>query len=131
MSSIIKLASNINKLGIKSSDQIELKSTPDLLGIRMGVGEIVAVGGKLDGTTLTDKVIEANQSVLIYPSLKVYPIKYHTIMSVNADLYKHGIVSHINLVEPGRGQDIFVQFRASHKIDLSELKTLVTLYMID
>jgi hypothetical protein len=129
MSSLVMLGKQGSKLGLTASDAHLMYPTNNLMGIRVLPGKAVLLGGKQEGETV--EVVEVNQTVLIYPAMKLNPVKYQTFLSVNPEMFRYGICGYATIVEPGEGENIFIQFKASRRTDLKDLKYLLTLYQID
>lgn len=131
MNSVVKLGAQPAKLGLTAADKHNTETTNSLMGIRIKAGEVIIVGGKSDGEHITDGIVEANQQVIIYPAATLKPIKYQTFVSINPELLLHGMCSHATIIEPGRGEDIYIAFKAGRRTDLKSLQYLICVYMID
>lgn len=92
-----------------------------------------AVFNLKDETEIMNGVINANQTVIVYPDVPVCPRKYHAIVSYNPDLAMAGaIITPVTaVVRPGEGNRIALIIRASKKIDLEEIGHIFELYLID
>jgi len=131
MSSLIHLGKQTGKLGLKESEAHLVFPTNNLFGLRLLPGKALLIGGKSEGEVIEDGKIEVNQTVLIYPAATLQTVKYETFISINPELLRYGICGCASIIEPGEGENIFVQFKAARRTDLNELKYLCTLYQID
>ena len=130
MSSLLHLGKQTSKLGISNADLVTgAFPTNSLMGLRVRPGEAVLLGGKSDGELTS--IVEVNQLALIYPNVTIKPTKYQTLISVNPELLRYGTCSYSTIVEPGEGENIFIQFKAARRTDLNELEYLLTLYQLD
>lgn len=118
-------------LGIPSEGLDHTILTPNMLALRFKHGTVTRLGGKQDGETITDGIIEANQTVLIEMPVMLRPRKYEVITSYNPNLLKHGIVSCPAVQSASDVEIVFLQFRALKKTDITELDYIFELRMID
>lgn len=134
MSAMVKLgnASRTGSyLGIPSTGKDEVMVTQDLMGIRLRAGRVEAVGGKSDGTTIEDKIVDANQQVLIYPPVALNPRQYHILLTCNPALLRYGMVSCPSLIDPKESDNVVIAFKAARKTDLNEFDHIFELNMLD
>lgn len=120
-------------LGLKSDSIGKVIPTKDNMGIRMRAGDVLVVAGKQDGTILSseNRVVEANQYVLISPEFIPAPYRYHVVITFNTALMEWGQVTCPSLIAPGHGDQIKIGFRASKKTDLNQFSHIFELYMLD
>ena len=132
MASLVRLGPGKSggPLGITSHGADHTILTATMRSIRFKHGEIVRIGGKHDGESIEDGIIEANQTVIIYPVTKLQPRRYEILTSYNPDLLKNGIVSVPAIQEPGT-RDLFLQFRSLKKTDLNEFDYIFEFRLID
>lgn len=131
-SAMVKLGARLGAyLGVSTDKLDHLGVTNDLMGVRVGAGRVTAIGGKTDGAILEDLIVEANQLVVIEPSIPIEPYRYHMIVTINTELLRCGSVCAPTIVAPGHGKDLIVSFRAAKKTDLKSLDFVFELYMLD
>ena len=133
MSSFVRLGPGKSggPLGIKSEGLEHTILTPNMRSIRFKAGDIIRVGGQLDGNLVEDGEVPANARVIVKPATKLSPRKYETVISFNPAILKHGSVSCPAIVGPDRGEEIFLHFHAARKTDLNEFDYIFELFMID
>jgi len=130
-SALVKLLGQEGLFGIKSTKSGEFRIHPqDKMCMLADAGLIINLK---DGSEIEDNVINANQTVLIKPSLPLSPTRYHALVSHNPQLSLAGaLVSPVSLiVRPGEEDMIGLIVRASKKVDLSEISHIFELYQID
>lgn len=108
---------------------IETRPTVSKVGVELfGSPEVIFVGGENDGK-LVDGAVRANQTVLIKLG-SISPQKFHMLFVPNPDLARAGTVGAPSLVEP-EPTELTITFRAARQVDLSELKYVARLYLLD
>lgn len=128
MSSYIRLGFNPTTLGITSVGRPFMTSSKDHIGARIAIGEVTLLAGKEEAATLPDRIVEANQFVLIKPAAELKTKTLQTWVTVNPELLKLGQVAHTTIVGPG--EEFFVTFKAAKRTDLNTLTHLFTLFQI-
>ena len=126
----VKLLNNFNLLGLPKDPEPKAHISPfDKACVFIEAGNILNLK---DGSPVVDKVVMANQTVLIEPAYEVSPSNYRTLVSWNPQLPRLGaVVSPLTpVVRPGH-KDVGLIVRASKKLDLSELDHIFELYQID
>lgn len=134
MSSMVKLGTPSRTgsyLGIPAGSHEHIIVSGDMMTIRLRAGNVQAIGGKRDGEILEDRVVEANQQVVIFSPVVLKPMRYHTFLSANPELFYKGLVCHPNIVEPGATTDILISFKANKRTDLNDFAYIFALNMID
>ena len=133
MSAILKLVARAGYLGVTGDEIEKVYTTVDKMGLCVPAGKIIRVGGKLDGEAIDDGIIEANQTVVIFPGVTINPRKYNVITSYNAALAKAGAQVTVGapVIGAHEGEDVFLTVRTLKKLDISDLDYMFRFYVID
>ena len=130
-SALVKVIGKLGTFGLNSQTKEHARINPkDSMCLMVEGGKIISLK---DETEVEDKIIQANQMVLVYPATPIKSTHYHLIVDAHPDLALAGClavpISH--LVAPGIEDRVGLLVRASKKTDLSEIPYLFNLYQLD
>jgi hypothetical protein len=126
MSSYVKLPPKFKYLGIPASAAVQVRSTPDHMGARLG-GTAVLLSGEDAGKPVID--VKLNQLIKITPSMPINAGKYTLHVGFNPALAELGAVSCNPFVSDGA--EISLVLKAYKNFSLTDLDYVFNLYVID
>lgn len=128
---LIKLLGNNGSFKIKTIDKDKVKIHPsDRYCLMVKHGEMVNLK---DNSAVTGPIIEANQTIKIYPEIKdLAPHTFHGIVNFNPKILDLGcLVTSPGVIKPEVNDQVFLIVRTFKKLNLDEIDYLFHLYQIN